>query len=87
MATLAGFLKGELGRPVFDKTGIEGEFNFRLEWLPDESQPNSGNEVPPADATGPPIFTAIQGLGLRLAPFKGPVEVMVIDHVEKPTGN
>jgi uncharacterized protein (TIGR03435 family) len=87
MATLAGFLKGELGRPVFDNTGLTGSYNVRLEWLPDESQPNSGGEAPPVDAMGAPIFTALQGLGLRLTPFKGPVEIFVVDHVEKASGN
>ncbi len=87
METLVGFLKGELGQPVFDKTGLAGEYDFRLEWLPDESQPSGGHEVPGADAAGAPIFTAIQGLGLRLAPFKGPVEIMVVDHVEKAAEN
>jgi len=87
MATLVEFLGSEIGQPVFDKTGLAGEYNFRLEWLPDESQPNGGHEVPGADASGAPVFTAIHELGLHLAPIKGPLEVMVVDHVERPEAN
>jgi len=73
-AQLAGRV---LGRPVLDRTGITGEFDITLEWAPDES-PN----------LGPSIFTAIQEkLGLKLESQKGTVEVLVIDHVERPTPN
>jgi uncharacterized protein (TIGR03435 family) len=68
-----------VGRPVFDKTGIEGEFDFTYEYAPDDN-----------DSAGrPSIFTAIQQkLGLKLEATKGPVEVVVIDRAEKiPTAN
>jgi uncharacterized protein (TIGR03435 family) len=68
-----------IGRPVIDKTGIEGEFDFTYEYAPDDN-----------DSAGrPSIFTAIQlKLGLKLEATKGPVEVVVIDHAEKiPTAN
>jgi uncharacterized protein (TIGR03435 family) len=83
----ASFLRSEVGRPVIDKTGLTGKYDFKVQWVPDESQPNSGGDAPPPDATGPSIFAAIQELGLKLEAIKGPVEVLVIDHVEKPTGN
>jgi uncharacterized protein (TIGR03435 family) len=79
-ATLAMMLEGALGRLVIDKTGFGGLYAFSLEWTPDDT---------PADlATGPSIFTAIQEqLGLRLQSATGPVETLVIDHVEKPSDN
>ena len=66
------------GRPVNDKTGLTGKFDFHLEYAREDA----------ADATVPSIFTALQEqLGLRLEPTKGPGEYFVIDHVEKPTEN
>jgi uncharacterized protein (TIGR03435 family) len=85
---LTFFLRSELGRPVVDATGLTGKYDFKLDWVPDESQPNSGGDAPPPDATGASIFAAIQEqLGLKLEAMKGPVEVLVIDHVEKPSEN
>jgi uncharacterized protein (TIGR03435 family) len=86
--TFLNLLRGQLGRPIVDATGLSARYDFRLEWVPDESQPNSGGDSPPPDAAGPSIFAAIQEqLGLKLEAIKGPVEVLVIDHVEKPTEN
>jgi uncharacterized protein (TIGR03435 family) len=84
---LAGWLRSELGRPVVDSTGLTGKYDFKLQWVPDESQPNGGGEIPPPDFTGPSIFYAIQELGLKLEATKGPMEVLVIDSVEKPSEN
>ncbi len=67
---------------------MTGKYDFKLEWVPDEGQPNSGGEVPPPNAEGPAIFSAIrEQLGLKLEARKGPVEVLVIDRAEKPGGN
>ena len=77
-----------LDRPVVDKTGLTGRYDFDLTWAPDASQ--FGGEVPvaPADASSPPLFTAIrEQLGLRLEATKGPVEVLVIDSVERASPN
>jgi uncharacterized protein (TIGR03435 family) len=69
-----------LDRPVIDKTGLSGEFEFRLLF----SDPNR----PAVDPAGPSIFTALEEqLGLKLENSKGPVEVLVIDSVSKPTEN
>jgi uncharacterized protein (TIGR03435 family) len=81
-----------LDRPVIDRTGLQGRFDFTLTWTPDESQFRSmGVNVPPppADGSGPPgLFTAIQEqLGLRLERTEAPVEVMVIDSVQRPSEN
>lgn len=77
-----------LDRPVVDRTGLTGRYDFDLDWAPDETQ--FGGEVPvaPADAQEPPFFTAIeQQLGLRLEATRGPVQALVIDHAEPPTAN
>lgn len=80
-----------LDRPVIDRTGLQGRFDFTLSWTPDESQFRSmGVPVPPppADAKFPGLFTAIQEqLGLRLERVNAPVEVIVIDRVERPSEN
>ena len=92
MGDFAGVLQGAvLDRPVIDRTGLQGRFDFTLQWTPDESQFRSmGVQVPPAppDAKFPGIFTAIQEqLGLRLERVNAPVEVIVIDRVERPSEN
>jgi uncharacterized protein (TIGR03435 family) len=84
-------LSKELGRVVIDKTGISGRYDVALKWTPDtgEAPTDSGTEgtASPPDS-GPSIFTAIQEqLGLKLESAKGPVQVLVIDHVEMPSEN
>jgi uncharacterized protein (TIGR03435 family) len=82
-----------LGRPVIDKTGFRGVFDVRLDFLPDEVTP--ALPPPPPDAAGAApdsntlsILSALPDqLGLRLESTKGPVEVIVIDHVERPSAN
>jgi uncharacterized protein (TIGR03435 family) len=86
-------LAGQLGgRSVLDRTELKGAFEFKLEWTPDRGDsgpPSQGVEVPlAAPPTGPSLFTALEEqLGLRLESAKGPVEFLVIDHVERPSGN
>jgi uncharacterized protein (TIGR03435 family) len=86
-AELAAWLRSELGRPVVNSTGLTGKYDFKLQWVPDESQPNSEGETPASDATGPSIFAAIRELGLKLEAIKGPVKVLVVDYAEKPSEN
>lgn len=79
-----------LDRPVVNRTGLQGRYDFTLNWTPDESQFRSmGVRVPPPapDGSGPPgLFTAIQEqLGLKLESTNAPVDVIVIDSVEKPS--
>lgn len=78
---LAEALSRRVERPVLDKTGLSGAFNFTLQWTP-ESASESG-------ADGPSIFTALpEQLGLKLVPRKDPIEILVIDRVQKtPTEN
>jgi uncharacterized protein (TIGR03435 family) len=82
-----------LDRPVVDQTGLSDRFDFTLVWTPDQSQfAGLGVRIPPGasdDPNAPPgLFTAIQEqLGLKLDSTKAPVEVIVIDHVEKPSAD
>jgi uncharacterized protein (TIGR03435 family) len=89
MSDLASLMqRAMLDRPVVDKTGLTGRYDFDLEWAPDETQ--FGGEVPaaPADAPNPPLFSAIQQqLGLKLEATRGPVEVIVVDRAERPSEN
>ena len=76
-------------RIVVDRTGLKGNFDIDLTFTPDrmpQGPPPPGVQLPPIDPNGPSIFTAIQEqLGLKLDSERGPVEVLVIDHVERPT--
>jgi bla regulator protein BlaR1 len=95
MEMLATVLSSQLGRPVLDKTELTGKYDFKLEWTPDVGEgggplgpKNPGDEPPPASPDGPTLFTALQEqLGLKLESQKGPIEMIVIDRVEKPSEN
>jgi uncharacterized protein (TIGR03435 family) len=92
ISDLAPLLSGLLGRTVVDKTGLDGKFDVSMEWTADENRAlqlaPDALRPPPSDTTGSSIFTALQEkLGLRLQSQKGPVTVLVIDHVERPTEN
>ncbi len=83
---------GVLDRPVVDQTNLPGKYDFLLKWTPDETQFNQvGARMPPSsDAadTPPGLFTAIQEqLGLKLAPAKAFADVLVIDHILRPSEN
>jgi uncharacterized protein (TIGR03435 family) len=89
MSQFAGSLAMWVGRIVVDKTGLAGGYDFNLTWTPDQMPPRpgvpGGPEPPPIDPNGPSIFTAVQEqLGLKLDSQRGPVSVLVIDHVEHP---
>jgi uncharacterized protein (TIGR03435 family) len=92
---IATALSNALQRTVVDKTGLTGTFDVHVEWTPDQSTPGLmapglapvANE-PSADAISGSIFTVIrEQLGLRFQSAKGPVKVLVIDHVERPSEN
>jgi uncharacterized protein (TIGR03435 family) len=97
MAELIRMLATALGRPVLDRTGYTGEFDVHLSFTPDQSTMGLPGAGGPRDVGGPQlstdpdrptIFAALQEqLGLKLVTAKGPVEVLVIDHVERPTEN
>jgi uncharacterized protein (TIGR03435 family) len=70
-----------LDRPVIDRSGLTGRFDIHFEFVPSDVLLST-------DENGPSIFTALrEQLGLKLSPAKGPVEVLVIDHVAKPSEN
>jgi uncharacterized protein (TIGR03435 family) len=72
-------------RPVIDKTGLTGRFDFDIVYTP-EPDPARGGLPPGVDPNGPPIFTALQEqLGLKLESTKAPYDIVVIDHAEMPT--
>jgi uncharacterized protein (TIGR03435 family) len=76
MLTFARNLAGTTGRNVIDKTGLAGGYDFELTFIPDQT----------ADTTGPSLFTAMQEqLGLKLDSQRAPVEVLIIDRLERPT--
>jgi uncharacterized protein (TIGR03435 family) len=82
MTSLAKNLSMRLQSTVVDKTGLTGKYDFQLQW--------SGIDATPAESESswPPLLTAIQQqMGLKLETGKGPTKVLVIDHVEKPSGN
>jgi uncharacterized protein (TIGR03435 family) len=95
MGSLADWLSRGLGRVVIDKTDLNGEYGYALNWAPDpgEGGPESIGMPPEApsphpEATGPTIFTALkEQLGLRLVSQKGPVKIVVIDRADKPSDN
>ncbi len=83
MAILAQGLTQLVSRPVIDRTGLTGYYDYTLKWMP---EPGLGPPGPPVDPDAPNIFTAVQEqLGLTLESARGPVEVVVIDRLEKPT--
>ena len=89
LANLASLLSNILGRKVTDKTGLAGDYDMTLKWTPDDYQPPPLKpNGPPPDPNSPSIFTAVQEqLGLKLESSKGPVEVIVVDSVQKPSEN
>jgi uncharacterized protein (TIGR03435 family) len=85
---LSTALANQVGRPVVDRTGLVGSFNFKLNWTPDTATPNGPDPLSTPDQTGPSIFTAVrEQLGLELKATRGPAEVLIVDHVERPSGN
>ena len=93
--TIDGFcsyLSRVTAHTIVDNTGLRGKYDIRLEYLPDQTipgatavdQPDGSADIPP----GPSLFAAVeQQLGLKLVPVKGTRQIIVIDHIEKPSGN
>lgn len=97
MPALARMLSLQLGSTVLDKTGLTGKYDYKLNWAPDrapggmqpgpEGGPSPASSAPP-EAAGPSLVTALQEqLGLKLEARKEAVDVVVIDHIEKPSPN
>ena len=89
MAWFARYLESTvLSRPVADKTGLSGTYDFDLSWRPDDSQfKGRFARSREAESDLPDLFTALKDLGLRLETVKSLVQFLRIDHVEKPSEN
>jgi uncharacterized protein (TIGR03435 family) len=102
MVQLSQALANLVGRKVVDKTGLEGNYDIKLEWTPQPGEiaglrglpavagagRGDHDGPPPADPNGVSIFTAVQEqLGLRLESQKGPIDVLIIDTAVKPSEN
>src|SRR5207249_8357929 len=106
MAGIVDLLARQLDRPVLDQTGLKGNYDFTLDYTPEEGQgmmlpPGIPPPAPPPgpaethaaanpdSSSGPSLFAAVQAqLGLKLEPKKGPVDLVVVDRLEKiPTEN
>jgi bla regulator protein blaR1 len=87
MTQLAYKLSRLLQRPVVNSTGLTGNYDFKLDWAPGDD-PSAADGQAMSSSAGPSLFTALQEqLGLHLEAAKGPVEVLAIDRVERPTAN
>jgi uncharacterized protein (TIGR03435 family) len=92
IARLGDFLGRRLDLPVVDMTGLKGYYNIKMDWVPDPKQPagEKGNApLLPESQAGPTLRDAVtEQLGLKLESRKAPIEILVIDHVERvPTEN
>ena len=100
MQMLSNQLSRSTGRPVVDKTGLTGKYDFTLQWTPEpgtagtkEGMGGPGQKAdaigaPPLDPSGPSLFTAVQEqLGLKLESQKGTVVTIIVDRLEKPSEN
>jgi uncharacterized protein (TIGR03435 family) len=92
IADFAGWMQRfVMDRPVVDRTGIAGRYDFSLNWTPDETQfAGMADQLPPetGNVEPPDLYTAMQEqLGLKLEAAKDSVEILAIDHVERPSGN
>ena len=97
MSQIVQFLSPSVNRVIIDRTTLSGNFDVDLEWTPDQLRDfKASPDLPPGtlpqlngvpfDPNGPSIFTAVQEqLGLKLESTRGPIDVLVIDHVEHPT--
>lgn len=77
-----------LGKPVLDRTGLTGTFDYKLEWAPDEVQVQSQEAPAQTDGSMPSLSAALQQqLGLKLVAQRAPVETIVVERAEKPAAN
>ena len=75
-------------RPVLDKTGLTGTYDFAIEFTPQIEGSTPPGAVQQRDLTGPTAVEAIRDqLGLRLEPQTGPIDFLIIDYVEAPLAN
>ena len=86
IATMLLMIRMMAGQPVFDKTGLKGSYRIRLEAAP--RRPPGLESATPGISDPPDIFTALpEQLGLKLEPSKTTVNVLIVDHIDRPTEN
>jgi uncharacterized protein (TIGR03435 family) len=90
--TMQRFSQGVLGpkmaRDVIDQTGLDGAYDFKMDFVPDEGASRRPGDASASEPTGPSFLAALQEqLGLRLEHTKGPVHLLVIDKIERPSAN
>jgi len=82
IGSLASQLENALGKPVHDATGLTGTYDISIHYRPEGAEAGGGD-----NADAPSVFTAVQELGLKLVPSKGPVETLTVDAAQKPEAN
>ena len=97
MAIVVAVMSNQMHRTVLDQTRLRGNYDFAVQWTKDQTisgMPRElrggdpGPDAAPPDSSGPSFFTALQEqVGLKLESTKGPVDVIVIDHIERPSEN
>ncbi len=86
LTQFASGISQRVGRAVVDRTGLTGEWSFELTFAPQAGQLPPGVDAPAVDPNTPDLFTAVQEqLGLKLEATKGPVEVLIVESIERPT--
>jgi uncharacterized protein (TIGR03435 family) len=87
LSSLIYSLSSKLGRTIINKTGLTGNYDFELKWTP-EGEAGADNGQTDQQSSASSLFTALQEqLGLKLQSSKGPVETLVVDHIEMPSEN
>jgi uncharacterized protein (TIGR03435 family) len=85
---IAGMLTGLSGRRVLNKTGLSGRYDVDLRYTPDSGQPLGAAPEPTDSPDEESLFGALQSqLGLKLESTRGPIEILVVDHIERPSAN
>jgi uncharacterized protein (TIGR03435 family) len=88
LTQFASGIAQRVGRAVVDRTGLTGEWSFELTFAPQAGQLPPGVELPAVDPNTPDLFTAVQEqLGLKLEATKGPVEVLVVESIDRPVAD
>jgi uncharacterized protein (TIGR03435 family) len=90
MEMLADFIPALVGldRPVVDQTGLDGKFDFEVNFTPPWKIPKEQTAEAQLDMAGPVFLEALKSqLGLKLKPIKAPIQILVVDHVEQPSPN
>lgn len=89
LSQIADYMKpwANLDRPVRDRTGLYGMFDYIVEWAPERAVNWNGLEIQP-DQAGPTFLEALkEQLGLKLVATTGPLDVLIVDHIEEPSAN